>query len=75
MTYKDKTITIWPFEDAPQEMRDLSQHGGDEDWVAFVPVSLEDRYIPWLESGSGFGVCDVSKHPISGGTVHIGAHA
>lgn len=69
-------ILVWPFEDAPKEYQDLSPHGGDEDWIALVPARLVDSYIGWLESGSSFGCCDVSKHPLPNGDVaHIGAHA
>jgi len=68
-------ILVWNFYDAPQEFRDLSPHGGDEDWLAFVPAHVGDHaYIPWLEMPA-FGCCDVSTHPVEGGEVRIGAHA
>ena len=35
-------ITIWRYQDAPPELRALSTHGGDEDWLAVVPRSLCD---------------------------------
>ncbi len=70
-----KTIYVWRFDDAPKKYRELSPHGGDEDWLAYVPGSLKDEWIPWLEPNSSFGVCDVSKHPFDGGHVHIGAHS
>ncbi len=70
-----RTIMVWRFEDAPDEFRRLSDHGGDEDWLAYVPESFEGSWIGWMESGTPFGVCDVSEHKVDGGTVHIGAHA
>jgi len=70
-----KLIKIWRFWDAPEEYRKLSNHGGDEDWVAFVPDSLKDEYIGFLEEGTSFGCCSVSEHSIPGGTILIGAHA
>jgi hypothetical protein len=71
-----KMISVWQWEDAPAEFRALSEHGGDEDWVALVPSELADVWIGWLESGTTFGVCHVSKHPLPDGRViHIGAHA
>ena len=70
-----KAIQVWPFEGAPAEYKALSEHGGDEDWLAFVPDCLADRWIGWLESGTSFGVCDVSEHRVEGGIVRIGAHA
>jgi hypothetical protein len=67
-------IRVWRFQDAPEEYRALSQHGGDEDWIAYVPAYLANSYIPWLESGS-FGVCDISEHKLRsiGDTIYIGA--
>jgi hypothetical protein len=69
-----KAIIVWEFHNAPEEYRRLSGHGGDEDWLAFVPDSLKDAYIGWLDYGP-FGCCDVSTHPVDGGVVKIGAHA
>ena len=34
-------ITIYRFEDAPKELQNLSQNGGDEDWLAIVPKHLK----------------------------------
>ena len=71
-------IRVWRFQDAPEELRMLSQHGGDEDWLALIPPKLSDEYIPWMDSGSTFGCCDVSEqeHPeLPGYKVRIGAHA
>jgi hypothetical protein len=73
-----KTILVWPFYDAPKEFRDLSPHGGDEDWLAFVPHAIandESIYLDWMSIGTPFGVCDVSQHDVEDGRVYIGAHA
>jgi hypothetical protein len=35
-------ILIWPFYDAPEEMKALSRHGGDEDWVLAMPLGEYD---------------------------------
>lgn len=68
-------IHVWAFEYAPKKYQDLSPHGGDEDWLAFVPEEYGDRDIRWLESGTPFGYCDVSRHKVEGGTIYIGAHS
>lgn len=71
-----KAIIVWRFYDAPQEFRDLSGHGGDEDWLALIPKELKDEWIPWMESGSSFGCCDVSEHDLGErGIIRIGAHS
>lgn len=67
-------MVIWRFQEAPGELRQLSNHGGDEDWVALLPVGMEQP--SWMESGSNFGCCSVSSHELEDGrTVYIGAHA
>jgi hypothetical protein len=69
-------IRVWEWKDAPEEYKALSPHGGDEDWVALVPPCHAQRIIGWLESGSSFGSCEVSEHPLpDGSVVKIGAHA
>lgn len=70
-------IRIWPFHDAPEELKRLSDNGGDEDWLAFVPQWIWDReggWIPFLDVGH-FGVAHVNKYVVPGGVVLIGCHA
>jgi len=66
-------IIVWAWRDAPEELRALSGHGGDEDWVGLCP----DDWTPmWMNGGTPFGVCDASEHTLPDGrTVVIGAHA
>jgi len=67
------TIIVWEWRNAPEVFRNLSRHGGDEDWVAFVPKGM---WAPlWASEGSSFGRCSVSEHEVPTGTVLIGAHA
>lgn len=73
-------IKIWRWQDAPQELRDLSEHGSDEDYVVEVPPQIET--LPFLDE---FDVCsdwlgdgEISEHPHPtkpGWVVFIGAHA
>ena len=68
-------IKVWPFKQAPNKYQDLSQHGGDEDWLAFVPGEIWENcegYIPWIDK---LGCCEVSEHPVKGGIVFIVVHA
>lgn len=70
----EKTILVWDWEDAPPELKELSPHGGDEDWVALVPHGLrETSPVIWelLERGGN----DVSVSEISCGKVYIAAHS
>ena len=71
-------IRVWKWEDAPQELKDLSSHSGDEDWVALIPPKLANDYIPWMEEGTSFGCCSVSEHShpeLPNYIVKIGAHS
>lgn len=44
-----KMIRIWQFDDAPERYRNLSGHGGDEDWVIVIHKSLKDDVaVRWL---------------------------
>ena len=74
------TIRVWRWDQAPQCLKDLSQHGGDEDWVALIPPSHgRESWIPWAESGTRFGYCHVStQYVLIDGSEHelrIGSHA
>lgn len=71
-------IRVWKFYDAPEELQALSQHGGDEDWLALIPPKYCGDWIGWMESGTSFGVCHVSRHThpeLPGFEIRIGAHA
>ena len=71
-------IRVWKFKDAPEELRALSRHGGDEDWVALIPPQYANEYIGWIDNGGPFGCCDVSEHihpELPDYIVKIGAHA
>ncbi len=71
-----RAIRVWRWRDAPEDLRLLSPHGGDEDWVALIPSVLEDKWVPWAEDGTAFGCCSVSEHTLpDGSVVRIGAHA
>lgn len=73
---EEHMIRVWPFYRAPEHLRALSQHGGDEDWLALVPLSVETP--EWLTSTGyfGFGGCSVSEREMADGSrVYIGVHA
>jgi hypothetical protein len=74
-SYKINPIMLWRFSDAPKEFRDLSNHGGDEDWLLLVPPEYIEDDLEWIYANAQFGCCDFSKHPVAGGAVYIGAHA
>lgn len=76
MIQKSK-ITIWRFEDAPQFLQDLSTNGGDEDWIALVPVAYDDRfYLRWLDKIDSCQTPQKIPHPYNNQyKVWIGSHA
>ena len=68
-------IKIYRFEDAPEELKMLSTNGGDEDWIAIIPPSLQDEYISWFDAGTSFGFGCVEVHMLENGNkVLIGCH-
>jgi hypothetical protein len=69
----DSAVRIWKWREAPGELRALSTHGGDEDWVCLVPKEMVGDYLPFVDA---LGVCRVSEHTfMDGRKVFIGAHA
>lgn len=78
-------IRIWKFRDAPAKYARLSEHGGDEDWVAVVPGIYRDEMLvgvfftrDFANAPHPFGVCSIQETPMTDGTdeiVFIGAHA
>lgn len=70
--YVPNMICVWDFHLAAQEFRDLSEHGGDEDWVVYVPPGVSEPM--WLftapfyyepqkfDLGSEYGVIYISAH-------------
>jgi len=67
---------LWCWKDAPEEYKKLSGHGGDEDWVIFIPKDMAG-WSPFLIMGdylTGFGWLD-SHELDSGDWVIICAHS
>lgn len=69
----DGSVRIWKWWEAPGELRNLSDHGGDEDWVCLIPKEMAHDYLPFADA---LGICRVSEHFLTDGRkVLIGAHA
>lgn len=75
-------ITIWRFDGAPEEYRQLSTNGGDEDYVMHVPASMVNDFLVAMitdqnnHAGHAFGCCSIDCYPQpDGSVVYIGAHA
>lgn len=74
-------ISVWPFKEAPGFIKELSNHGGDEDWAAVVDRwdcddatdewprgdDNDPYYLPsWMWPGTGFGACRVRVYRTPG---------
>ena len=71
-------IFIWRYHNAPQELKDLSVNGGDEDWLVIMKEEVQDQYyIPFLEEGlsGGIGCCCVDYFKMGDYLMAIGSHA
>lgn len=70
-------VRVWPFVDAPVDLRALSDNGGGEDWLALVPSADHPalRYgvaswLMWMAAGGDLQRIDLPD----GRVVLIGAH-
>lgn len=70
-------IHVWRWCDAPESLkRAAGGAGGDEDWLALVPVELKDYPISWMQEGGPFGCCSVHEYELPGGcVVRVGTHS
>ena len=68
-----KMVCVWDFYVADKSLRVLSEHGGDEDWVIFVPSGLEEPN--WIYSAPFYH--DPQKIELGSdcGTIYISAHS
>lgn len=65
---------VWPFNDAPPELRYLSQNGGDEDWILVLSPGADEPW--WAQQGGAFGCYCVERHELPcGRAVLIGCHS
>lgn len=70
-------LKIWKFENAPEEYKKLSQNGGDEDWIVFMPDGFdeENEFPYFLDEGTYFACFIVEDYEVKGGKIRIGAHS
>lgn len=84
-------IVVYSWDEAPEELQALSQHGGDEDWVIVVPpeylimpqsgslgaLLLSEGRMPGTEYVRGYvtGWGWVERYEHKGDVVFITAHA
>ena len=70
-----KAYTVWRYHKAPEMLRALSNHGGDEDWLMVYAASNSEGMPTWADDGTSFGCCSVEGHAVGAWVVAIGAHA
>lgn len=75
---KNPGITVWHFHHAPEELKKLSDNGGDEDWLVLVHYSMAEEFLrngipPWVIA---MGACDVHVHTLEDDSiVFIASHS
>jgi hypothetical protein len=67
-------VKIWAFCDAPKHYQELSEHGGDEDWIVHCPnypavIDIAKKIVDRLT------VCDADRYIVEMGVIWITAHA
>jgi hypothetical protein len=70
---QERVVKVWDFRDAPIEYQRLSENGGDEDWVALIPI--EYGSIPYFIEQMSSGLFSVDQYAVDVGIIYIGAHA
>lgn len=70
-----KTVMLWDWDDAPPELKALSPHGGDEDWVALVPTNYRESSPVLYSLLERWTDNEPSVHETQWGKVYIAAHA
>lgn len=68
-----KAIQVWPADEAPQDILQLTDRDGDEDWIALVPAALKGTWIPWAEEPR-FGESVRTIDLPSGAQIIVGSH-
>lgn len=67
-------IKIWDWPNAPEEYQALSPHGGDEDYIVFVPIQLAHGQLDYmLDNRPHYG--DEEPIIVPNGHIYIHAHA
>lgn len=71
-------ISVFPWANAPKEWKALSTHGGDEDWLAFIPRKCVGSTA--ADAIEGMAICDCQEVELRTegkllGLILIGAHA
>jgi hypothetical protein len=77
MQLNTKAILVWSFYDAPKTLQELSDHGGDETWLALIPPEKKNDWIGWMDEGSAFGCASITEHEhpdFPGYLIKIGSH-
>ena len=71
-------IQVWQFDNAPKELKEAADQGGDDDWIVLIPGS-EKQYI--LEFGVPFWIetMDSCREPVrldlpNGDVLFVGCH-
>lgn len=41
-------ILIYQFYDAPEELQQLSEHGGDEEWIIIIPNTILNKHHGYI---------------------------
>ena len=62
----ENCIKIYPFDKAHNDLRALSQNGGDEDWVIVIPKDLWEFCVFNDDYVAGFGWLEIhEEHTIN----------
>lgn len=63
-------IKVYAFEDAPQELRHLSEHGGDEDWVVVAELTGDPNQDEDIMAKFDFVIMNLDRYDFGSNEIH-----
>lgn len=72
--FSDKTVIVWPFEDAPKVLQKICHYnGGDEDWMIFIRDLKGVKLLPtWVQNMS---CSNLDHYQFNGFSIYVASHA
>lgn len=70
----DNAIIFYDFEDAPSEYKELSNQGGDEDYIVYFPANARNTNRAYYRVYMLVDSTNHEIHKVSGGFIAIISH-
>jgi len=61
---------VYAFNDAPEHLRELSEHGGDEDWLLLADLTDDPNQDEEIMAKFNFLIMSIDHYDFGGNTIH-----